>query len=102
MIGVLNCQMKEFFKREGINHQTSIAYTPEQNGISERCNRTLVERARAMLSQAKLDKRFWAEAISTASYCKNRSPTVAVNGKSPFEAWTGKKTRFATYEDFWI
>lgn len=87
----INSQMKQLFKREGIAHQMTIAHTPEQNGVSERCNRTLVERARAMLNEANLDQRFWAEAISTATYCKNRSPTIAVNGKTPFEAWTGEK-----------
>lgn len=44
----INQTMKEFMNKEGIRHQTTMAYTPEQNGVAERCNRTIMERARAM------------------------------------------------------
>ena len=54
-------------------------------------NRTLVEAVRSMLADAKLPHRFGAEALSTAVYLRNRSPTTAVEGKTPFEAWTGQK-----------
>ena len=64
---------------------------PEQNGIAERMNRTLVESVRLMLSNVKLPHTFWAEALSTADYLQNRSPTKAVCGKTPYEAWTGGK-----------
>ena len=53
-------------------------------------NRTLVEAVRTMLTDAHLPKIFWAEAISTAVYLRNRSPNTAVTGKTPFEALTGK------------
>nr|GEX75651.1 hypothetical protein [Tanacetum cinerariifolium] len=62
----LNKTLHAYFVAEGINHQTSVARTPEQNGIVERQNRTLVEIARTMLSAAKVPLFFWAEAISTA------------------------------------
>ena len=62
--------------------------TPQQNGVAERMNRTLVEIVRSMLSDAKLPKNFWAEALSTAVYLHNRSPTRAVLKKTPFEALT--------------
>ena len=65
--------------------------TPEQNGVAERQNRTLVESVRAMLTQVKLPKKFWVEALNTAVYLRNRSPTKAVNHATPFEAWTGDK-----------
>ncbi|GJX26974.1 retrovirus-related pol polyprotein from transposon TNT 1-94, partial [Tanacetum coccineum] len=64
---------------EGIEHQTSTPRTPEQNGVVERQNLTLVEAARTMLSDYKLPLFFWAEAIATACYTQNRSiiiPTV--------------------------
>ena len=54
-------------------------------------NRTLVEMVRAMLADAKLPKKFWAEALSTAVYLRNRCPTKAVEGMTPVEAWTGEK-----------
>lgn len=80
-----------YLKREGIRHQLTVPKTPEQNGIAERMNRTLVEAVRSMLSDAQLPKRFWAETLSTAVFLRNRSPTSAVQGKTPFEAWTNEK-----------
>nr|GEY69258.1 putative ribonuclease H-like domain-containing protein [Tanacetum cinerariifolium] len=62
-----------YFAAEGINHQTSVARTPEQNVVVKRQNRTLVEAARTMLSAAKVPLFFWAEAIATACFTQNRS-----------------------------
>nr|GEV39903.1 hypothetical protein [Tanacetum cinerariifolium] len=62
----LNQTLHAYFAVEGIQHQTSVARTPEQNGVVERRNRTLVEAARTMLSAAKVPLFFWAEAIATA------------------------------------
>ncbi|GKB11783.1 retrovirus-related pol polyprotein from transposon TNT 1-94, partial [Tanacetum coccineum] len=62
----LNKILNAFFKEEGIEHQTFTPRTPEQNGVVERRNRTLVEAARMMLSASKLPLFFWAEAIATA------------------------------------
>ena len=75
----------------GIRHELTIPKTPEQNGVAERLNRTLVETTRAMLLDAKLPHQFWAEAISTATYLRNRSPTSAVKGATPYEGWHGDK-----------
>ena len=75
----------------GIRHELTIPKTPEQNGAAERLNRTLVETTRAMLLDAKLPQCFWAEAISTATYLRNRSPTSAVDGMTPHQAWYGRK-----------
>ncbi|GKC05048.1 retrovirus-related pol polyprotein from transposon TNT 1-94 [Tanacetum coccineum] len=69
----LNKTLHAYFAKEGIEHQTSIAQTPEQNGVVERQNRTLVEAARPMLSAAKVLLFFWAEAIETTSFTQNRS-----------------------------
>ena len=57
---------------KGIKHELTIAYTPEQNGVAERMNRTLMESARAMMSHANLPNPFWAEAVATAVYLRNR------------------------------
>nr|GEU62191.1 putative ribonuclease H-like domain-containing protein [Tanacetum cinerariifolium] len=67
----LNKILHAFFKEEGIEHQTSTPRTPEQNGVVERRNRTLVEAAQTMLSTLKLPLFFWAEAIATACYTEN-------------------------------
>ncbi|GJY43429.1 retrovirus-related pol polyprotein from transposon TNT 1-94, partial [Tanacetum coccineum] len=79
-----------FCKQEGIKRQFTTTYTPQQNGVAERMNRTLLERARAMLATASLGKSFWAEAVNSACYVINRSPSTTVELKTPMEMWTGK------------
>ena len=86
-------EFEGYLMTEGVRHELTIPKTPEQNGVAERMNRTLVEATRAMLVGANLPHRFWAEALSTATYLRNRSPTKAVCGKTPYEAWTGEKPR---------
>ena len=75
----------------GIRHELTVPKTPQQNGAAERLNRTLVETTRAMLLDADLHHKFWAEAITTAAYLRNRSPTSTVKGMTPHEAWYGRK-----------
>lgn len=87
----VNNQFLKFFKDCGIQFQTTAPYTPQQNGVAERLNRTIVEKARCMLFQAGLSTGLWAEATFTAVYLKNLSPTKTLDGKSPHEIWTGKK-----------
>ena len=84
-------EFQQFCNEHGIQRQFTIARTPEQNGVSERMNRTIMEAARSMLFHSKMPQRFWAEAVNTAVYLRNRSPTVAVKDKVPFELWYGKK-----------
>ena len=84
-------EFENFLNMEGIEHQYTIPKTPEQNGVSERMNRTLVETIRSMLADSRLSHKFWAEALSTAAYLINRRPTKSLDGKTPFEAWYGKK-----------
>ena len=78
-------------KKEGVCHELTVPKTPEQNGVAERMNRTLVEGVRAMLVDARLTHHFWAEALFKAVYLRNQSPAMAVKGMTPFEAWTGEK-----------
>lgn len=87
----VNNTLRNYFKEKGILHQTTIAYTPEQNGIAERTNRTIIEAARTMLLDAELPKEFWAEAMSTAMYLRNRCVNKATGNKTPEELWTGRK-----------
>ncbi|GKB23740.1 integrase, catalytic region, zinc finger, CCHC-type containing protein [Tanacetum coccineum] len=76
---------------EGIEHQTSTARTPEQNGVVERRNRTLVEAARTMLSAAKVPLFFWAEAIATTCFTQNRSLVIPRHEKTPYHIINGRK-----------
>nr|GEX90447.1 putative ribonuclease H-like domain-containing protein [Tanacetum cinerariifolium] len=74
-----------------INHQTSVARTPEQNGVVERWNRTLVEAARIMLSVAKVPLFFWAEAIATSCFTQNRSLVIPRHEKTPYHVINDRK-----------
>ena len=80
-----------YCKEQGINRQLTIRHTPQQNGVAERKNRTIVEMARSMLKGKELPNSFWAEAVSSVVYILNQSPTKAVRDKTPFEAWHGRK-----------
>ena len=80
-----------YLKKEGIRHKLTILKIPEQNGVTERLNRTLVETSRSMLIDSKLPKRFWVDAVSTAMYLKNRSPSRPLQDMTPYEAWHGNK-----------
>ena len=84
-------QFQKYLLSEGIRHERTVPKTPEQNGVAERMNRTLIETVRSMLASARLPHRFWAEALSTAVYLRNRSPTRTLEDMTPFEAWTNKK-----------
>ncbi len=74
----------------GIQVEFTTTYTPEQNGVAERLNRSLFTVARAMLSDARLPIRFWGEAVATACYLRNRTP-IGPEGKTPFQAFIGRK-----------
>jgi reverse transcriptase-like protein len=81
----------EYLKIHGIARQTSTPYTPQQNGVAERANRTIVEMARSMLHAQNLGHEFWAEAVVNAVYTRNRCPTNALSSMTPQQAWSGKK-----------
>ena len=66
-----------------------VRYIPQKNGVAERMNMTLLERARCMLSNAGLSKCFWAETVNTACFLVNRSPSTVINFKTPEEVWSG-------------
>ena len=88
----LSNEFKKFLEEDGVVHQVSMAGTPQQNGVAERMNRTLQEKARSTLQSAGLRDRFWGEAIMTACYLRNRSPSRALDQeKTPEEISTGWK-----------
>lgn len=83
---------KDFCSQKGITFHLTVPYTPQQNGVAERMNRTITEKARAMICSACLDKSFWGEAVLTATYLINRIPTKAIKtNKTPYEMWYGHK-----------
>lgn len=80
----------DFLKQEGIVRRLTIPHTPQQNGIAERMNRTLVEMGRCMLLSSNLPARFWGDAVLTACHVRNRCPTSSLNGDIPYEKWFDK------------
>ncbi|GJY14690.1 retrovirus-related pol polyprotein from transposon TNT 1-94 [Tanacetum coccineum] len=81
----VNQTLREYYEKVGISHETSVARSPQQNGVVERRNRTLIEAARTMLIYAKAPLFLWAEAVATACYTQNRSVIRLRHGKTPYE-----------------
>nr|GFB85200.1 hypothetical protein [Tanacetum cinerariifolium] len=88
----LNQTLHEYFAAEGIQHQTFVTRTPEQNDVVERRNRTLVEAARTMLSAAKVPLFFWAEATATACFTQNHSLVIPRHEKTPYHIISERKS----------
>ncbi|KAK9157521.1 hypothetical protein Scep_004095 [Stephania cephalantha] len=84
-------EFNKFCEKNGIKRELITPYTPEQNGVVERKNRTVVEMARNMLTASGLSNEFWAEAVATSIYLLNISPTRAVMNQTPYEAWCGRR-----------
>lgn len=84
-------EFKMFCKKGGIKRHYTVPYTPQQNGVVERRNRTVVEMARSCLKETKLPPVLWGEAIRHSIYLLNRLPTRALTGITPYEAWNERK-----------
>ncbi len=84
-------EFNEYLKEHGIQRKYSCSYSPQQDGVVERKNRHIAEITRAMFNEKNLPNYFWAEAIVTAVYIMNRTPTAAVHGMTLEEKFTGKK-----------
>ncbi|GJS14898.1 putative ribonuclease H-like domain-containing protein [Tanacetum coccineum] len=95
-----NKVMDEFCREKGIKREYSVARTPQQNGVAERKNRTLIEAARTMLADSKLPTTFWAEAVSTACYVQNRVLIVKPHNKTPYELFRGIKPAIGFMKPF--
>ncbi|GAU10233.1 hypothetical protein TSUD_417410 [Trifolium subterraneum] len=93
-------QFNEFCRKKGIKRHRTVAYTPQQNGLAERMNRTLLERVRCMLLGAGLPKSFWGEAVNTAAYLINRCPSTGIDLKTPMEVWSDKPTDYSNLKIF--
>jgi transposase InsO family protein len=92
--------LKNHLQDKGIRLQTTFPYTPEQNGIAERMNRTLTDRARTILTHASLPKKFWQHAMATAAHVTNRIPSNATSRKTPFELWSGTRPDVRHFRSF--
>uniref|UniRef100_A0A2N9EW40 Integrase catalytic domain-containing protein n=1 Tax=Fagus sylvatica TaxID=28930 RepID=A0A2N9EW40_FAGSY len=93
-------EFENYCSEYGIRHEKTVPGTPQHNGVAERINRTIVEKVRCMLRMAKLPKSFWAEAVQTACYLINRSPSVPLDFDIPERVWTGEDASYAHLKVF--
>ena len=89
----MSLQLSEFYALHGIVHQTTTPYTPQQNGIAKRKNRTLKDMVNSMLNSLGLPHYMWGEALLTANTILNRIPHKKTS-KSPYELWKGKLSSY--------
>ncbi|KAH9706111.1 hypothetical protein KPL70_012113 [Citrus sinensis] len=94
-----NKLFEDYCEKNGVLRHKTVPYTPQQNGFAERMNRTLIEKVRCLLIHSKLPKALWAEALNTACYLVNRSPSTTIGCKTPMELWL---ERVADYSKFRI
>ncbi|GKA82019.1 putative ribonuclease H-like domain-containing protein [Tanacetum coccineum] len=92
--------MNEFYDKKGIKREFSVARTPQQNGVAERKNRTLIEAARTMLADLLLPIPFWAETVNTACYVLNRVLVTKPQNKTPYELLIGKSPSISFMRPF--
>jgi transposase InsO family protein len=95
-----NLQVEEFLEEEGIKHEFSAPYTPQQNGVVERKNRTLIDMARIMLGEFKTPERLWWEAVNTACHAINRLYLHRLLKKTSYELLTGIKPNVSYFRVF--
>jgi hypothetical protein len=95
-----NTQVEDFLDEEGIKHEFSAPYTPQQNEVAERKNCTLIEMARTMLDEYKTSDRFWAEAINTACHANNRLYLHKLLKKTSYELLTSNKPNVSYFQVF--
>ncbi|GJV29888.1 putative ribonuclease H-like domain-containing protein [Tanacetum coccineum] len=92
--------MNEFCEMKGIRREFSVARTPQQNGVAERKNRTLIEASRTMLADSKLPTTFWAEVVNTACYVQNMLLVIKSHNKTPYEIFLGRKPALSFMRPF--
>jgi transposase InsO family protein len=95
-----NINMEEFLDVEGIDHEFSVPYTPQQNGIVERKNRTLIEVARTMLDEYKIPDYFFEDAINTACHAINRLYLHKILNKTAYELLLGERPNVSYFRVF--
>ena len=95
-----NLQVEEYLEEEGIKNEFSAPYTPQQNGVVERKNMTLVDMARTMLDEYKMPERFWSEAVNTACPAINRLYLHRLLKKISYEHIAGNKPNVSYFRVF--
>jgi transposase InsO family protein len=96
----MNLQVEEFLEEEGIKQEFSAPYTPQQNGVVERKNRTLIDMARIMFGEYKTPERFWSEDVNTTCHAINRLYLHRLLKKTSYELLTGNKPNVSYFHVF--
>lgn len=84
-------EFEDLLFQNGISRQRTVPRTPEQNGVAEKMNHTLLDMTRCLLIESSIPNELWADAVATACYLRNKCPSKAINGNIPEELWTGKQ-----------
>ncbi|GJX80199.1 putative ribonuclease H-like domain-containing protein [Tanacetum coccineum] len=92
--------MNQFYEMNGIKREFSVARTPQQNGVAERKNRTLIEAARTMLADSKLPTTFWAKVVNPACYVQSKVLVIKPHNKTPYELFLGRKPALSFMRPF--
>lgn len=95
-----NQSMDKLCRDSGIKRHKTCPYTPQQNGVSERMNRSVMDKVRSMLHETELGASYWAEAASTAVYLINRSPNSSIGFKIPEVKWSGRSVSYDHLRSF--
>ncbi|GJY11449.1 retrotransposon protein, putative, ty1-copia subclass [Tanacetum coccineum] len=95
-----NWEFEQLCIESGIARHLTVAGTPQQNEVAEHINRTLMDKVRCLLIQSRLPKTFWAEATCTAAYLINRSPSRAIEKKTPMKTWSGHPSDYGMLRIF--
>jgi hypothetical protein len=96
----VNNDLLTWCKDKGMDIQMTAPYSPSQNGIAERMNRTLVELVRTMLSASKMPEFLWEPAVAHAAYIRNRAYTTAISEITPYQGWYGHKPNVSHLREF--
>ena len=96
----MNKNLYKICDESGIQMQHSTPYTPQQNGVAERKNRSLKEMATCMIEERDLSPKLWDEAISCATHIQNRDFHKSIKGMTPYEAWFGQKPNVSNFKIF--
>ena len=91
---------ENFCAEHGIRRELTTAYTPQQNGLSERKNRTILNMVRSLMTRGRVPKNIWPEVVNWSVHILNRSPTFAIQNMTPEEAWRGRKPDVNHFKKF--
>ncbi|MBW0546428.1 hypothetical protein O181_086143 [Austropuccinia psidii MF-1] len=96
----INSELQDFLNKKGIKMQLTAPYSPKQNPISERGNRSKSKKARTLLFTSNLPTNFWGEAVVTSTFLENVTPCSSINNKTPFELWNNCKFNLSRLKTF--